>query len=79
MKSMKPAVADAVSHLTVGKTQGIELPDPDHAVLARRELGDGREGPRASGALFRHLGSKKRPAGSIRPDNETSDAKETQK
>jgi len=76
---VEPATGNAVSELTIGKTQGIELPDRDHAVLARGEVCDGDEGPRACGTLFRHLASRTRRAGSIRPDNETSDAKETQK
>jgi hypothetical protein len=79
MNPMEPAAGNPVSELTIGKTQGIELPDRDHAVLARCELRDGGEGPRACGTLFRHLASRTRRAGSIRPDNETSDAKETQK
>jgi len=55
------------------------LADRDHAVLARRQIRDGGEAPRACPTLFRHRGLKKRRAVKNRPENETSDAKETQK
>lgn len=67
MKAVQPAGFDAASHLTLGETQGIELPHSDHAVLARRRLRDAGEGLRASEALFRQRWSVTRRAPEIRP------------
>jgi hypothetical protein len=79
MNAVKPADGDTVPQLTVRKTQGIKLPDRDYAMLARCQVCGGHQVPRACEALFRHRASKKRRAGRIRPENETSDPKETQK
>ena len=69
MKSMKPAVADAVSHLTVGKTQGIELRRCDHAVLAFGKRCD-RLGPGVRDAFPVHM-TGKTPSTPLRPQNLT--------
>ena len=72
MNAMEPATCDTASQLTVGKTQGIKLPDGDYAVLARRQVCGRDRLPRACEALFRHRRSKKRRAVRIRPPNLTT-------